>query len=90
MITFSEKIKLYNYFSYILFFGFKHDCSFDFMERQLSSSSIIKTIEKKNDCNFLYDSTLSDSIKEIYGLVQLFDDDIVPKVFIPCGFQRLI
>lgn len=79
MITFSEKIKLYNYFSYILFFGFKHDCSFDFMERQLSSSSIIKTIEKKNDCNFLYDSTLSDSIKEIYGLVQLFDDDIVAQ-----------
>ena len=79
MITFSEKIKLYEYFSYILFFGFKHDYSFDFMERHLSSSSIVKTIEKKNDCNFLYDSTLSDSIKEIYGLVQLFDDDIVAQ-----------
>ena len=79
MITYSDKLELFNYFSYILFFGFKHDYSFDYVERHLSSASIVKTIEKKNECGFLYDSTLSDSIKEIYGLVQLFDDDIVAQ-----------
>lgn len=77
MINYQDTFRLYDYFSYIFFYGFKNRYSYDYIQDRLSSSYIVKDLEDKGNSDFLFNSSLSESIKSIYQLNDIDIDSIV-------------
>lgn len=68
MITYYDKVDLYDYFSYVFGYGVMNRYSYTYIQDRLVNSKYIKELENKNSCTFLYETKIADVIKDIYEL----------------------
>ena len=74
MITYFDKPILQEYLAYTIFYGLEHKYTFSYVQKQLSNSRFVKSLENDNECLFLYNVDNKAAIKEIYELEEEPDD----------------